>query len=94
MPDLQPRPLKYRELIVKLKPFGVIEHPDPKRGKGSERIMILSSGWDEKTKKYHGPQYSIKHHGEGTEIYKPVIKSILNRFNIDPSEFWSPIGTA
>ncbi|MDP2167965.1 MAG: hypothetical protein Q8J64_06515 [Thermodesulfovibrionales bacterium] len=79
--------------MERLRPFGVIEHPNPTRGKGSEKILILKSGLD-KNGKYHGPQYPVKHHGEGTEIYKPVITNILKRFNITPAEFWSPHGFA
>jgi len=35
-----------------------------------------------------GEIHSIKDHGPQTEIYGPVIQSILKRFNIDPDEFW------
>ena len=82
MVKLQPRPLKYWELLQKLAPFGIIEAPS--RGKGSERILIkpLTPG------SLKGPQYPIKHHGAGTEISIPVIKAVLRRFNIRAEEFW------
>lgn len=35
-----------------------------------------------------GPQISIKCHGEGCEIYKPVLHAILRRFEIDEDEFY------
>ena len=82
MAKLQPRHLKYRELLYKLAPFGIIEVPS--RGKGSERILIKPQA----PGSLKGPQYPIKHHGAGTEISIPVIKAILRRFNIGPEEFW------
>jgi hypothetical protein len=94
LPKIQPRPLKFKELVERLSYFGVIEHPNSKRGRGSERILILAANYDPITKKYHGPQYPIKCHGEGTEIYKPVISKLLNRFGIEPVAFWSRIGSA
>jgi hypothetical protein len=94
LPKIQPRPLKYKELIEKLSYFGVIEHPNTNRGKGSERILILASNYNPITKKYHGPQYPIKCHGDGTEIYKPVISKLLSRFGIDSIAFWFRTGSA
>jgi hypothetical protein len=94
LPKLQPHPLKYRELLLKLNNFGIIEHPNSKRGKGSERILILVVNWDSKNKKYHGPQYPIKCHGDGTEIYKPVISKILSYFGISSDTFWDLYGSA
>lgn len=75
-------PLKYRELIARLKSFGVVVAE--KRGKGSEVILIqpLAPGGKQ------GPQIPIKHHGDNTEISKGVISAVLRRFNIDPGEFW------
>jgi len=84
LPKIQPHPLKHRELIKKLKEFGVIEVTA--RGKGSERILILKSGIGNK---YKGPQIPIKCHGEGTEHSVRVIDAVLRRFNIDPEKFWA-----
>ncbi len=78
----KPCPLKYRELIVRLKNFGVVVAE--KRGKGSEVILIQPTSPGSK----QGPQIPIKHHGDNTEISKPVINAVLRRFNIDPDEFW------
>lgn len=78
MPKVQPHPLPYRELLQRLAQFGITEAP--KGGKGSERILTGASG--------KGPQHTIKHHGDKTEIYVPVIRSILRRFNIPPDDFW------
>lgn len=82
MAKLQPRPLKYRELLQKLAPFGITEVPS--RGKGSERILIKPPA----PGSLKGPQYPIKHHGGGTEISIPVITAVLRRFDITPEEFW------
>jgi len=78
VPKVQPHPLSYRELLQRLERFGVGEAP--KGGKGSERILTQSSG--------KGPHHTIKHHGDKTEIYVPVIRSILRRFGITPEDFW------
>lgn len=76
------RPLKLRELLKKLKPYGITTLS--KRGKGSEIILVKPNSPGSK----QGPQYPIKDHGPGTEISIPVINAILRRFDIDPNEFW------
>ncbi|MFH1116042.1 MAG: type II toxin-antitoxin system HicA family toxin [Pseudomonadota bacterium] len=82
------RPLTKRELLKRLKPFGVIslkkKGTGKKRGKGSEIILVLPI----EEGSTRGPSHPIKDHGKGTEIYIPVIESVLRRFNIDPDEFW------
>ena len=75
--------LKHRQLLKKLKQFGIIE--DKRRGKGSERMLILDKGFDEK---YQGPQIPIKYHGENTEYSPKITDAILFTFGIDPNEFW------
>lgn len=85
MPKIRPHALKHRELLSKLKDFGVIEAKD--RGKGSERVFILKSGLT--SGKYKGPQIPVKCHGDSTEHSIRVIDSVLRRFNIDPARFWS-----
>jgi len=77
------RPYKIRELLKKLKPYG-IENLTGKRGKGSERILFKPNTPGSK----QGPQIPIKDHGPGTEISTQVIASILRRFSIDDKEFW------
>ena len=77
------KPLKVRELLAKLKAYGVKPLPTS-RGKGSELILIKPTG-DDPTK---GPQIPIKYHGDGTELTIPVIKSVLRRFGISEREFW------
>jgi len=74
------RPLKFRELKKRLKPYGVVVLK--KRGKGSENIFLRPN--DPKSKQ--GPQYPIKDHGKGTEISWQVIDALLRRFNI--TDFW------
>jgi hypothetical protein len=73
--------LKARELIKRLKPYGV--DVMAKRGKGSELILLKAN--EPGSKK--GPQYPIEYHGSQTEISLPVINAILRRFNID-DDFW------
>lgn len=75
-------PLKLRELIKKLKKYGIVTLEN--RGKGSE-IILLKPNEPGSSK---GPQYPLKNHGMGTEIAIPVIKAILRRFSIEESEFW------
>jgi len=77
------RPLRFRELIEKLKPFGIVVMA--RRGKGSEVILLKPDG----SGSNRGPQYPIKHHGDSTELSIPVINAALRRFNIDPASFWS-----
>lgn len=77
------RPLKLRELQKKLKPYGITSLTQ-KRGKGSEIILLKPNAPGSK----QGPQYPIKNHGPGTEISKPVINKVLERFDIDSKEFW------
>lgn len=76
------RPLKFRELLEKLKPYGIVVMA--KRGKGSELILLKPEAPDS----LRGPTYPIKHHGDGTEIYIPVIKAALRRFGIPEDTFW------
>ncbi len=83
MPKLQPHPLKHRELLKRLRDFGVTEVMV--RGKGSERMFVLKSGL---SSNYKGPQIPIKFHGDSTEHSVRVIDSILRRFNIAAGEFW------
>ena len=76
------RPFKLRELLAKLKTYGIVSLS--KRGKGSERILFKPK--ESGSKK--GPQYPIKDHGDGTEISIPVVKTVLRRFGISEEEFW------
>lgn len=75
--------LKLRELLQRLKPHGIVTL-SKERGKGSERILLKPNVQGSKK----GPQFPIKDHGPGTEIYVPVIIAILRRFDIDDKEFW------
>ena len=76
--------LKHRELLKRLKKFGVIE--DKSRGKGSECILFIDRGFKGIIQ---GPQTPIKYRGENTEYSIKVIDSIIRTFDIDPDEFWS-----
>jgi hypothetical protein len=74
--------LKLSELLRRLKPHGIVTLK--RRGKGSERILLLPDAKGS----LKGKRHTIKDHGPQTEIYGPVIQSILKRFNIDPDDFW------
>jgi hypothetical protein len=77
------RPLKLRELLQKLKRYGITTMTRT-RGKGSE--IILLKPVEHGSRK--GPQFPIKNHGDATEIHGPVIKALLRRFDIDEDQFW------
>lgn len=79
--------LKLRELLDRLKQYGVLALEDSgssKRGKGSEIILLKPNSPNSR----QGPQYPVKNHGTGTEISVPVIDSILRRFGISKADFW------
>lgn len=76
------KPFKLRELLKRLKPLGIVGMSKKQRGKGSEMILLKPDSPGSKK----GPQFPIKDHGPGTEIYKPVIQAIIRRFNL-PEDF-------
>ena len=71
-----PRPLKYRDVIQRLrahdKAFAVFVN----RGKGSERIIFHPNinGRSE--------SFPIKCHGEGTEIRVGMLSALIRRFQL------------
>ncbi len=75
--------LKLNVLLKRLKSYGIILMAR-KRGRGSENILLKPDPPDSKK----GPQYPIKNYGKQTEITRPVIDRVLDRFNIDRNEFW------
>ena len=75
--------LKHRDLLKKLKQFGITE--DKSRAKGNERLLIEDRGIGGK---YRGPQYPIKYHGDDTEYSAKLIDTILRRFSIEEAQFW------
>ena len=76
------RPFQLRELLQRLKPYGIVVLA--KRGKGSESILLKPN--EPESRK--GAQYPIKNHGPSTEISIPVIQAILRRFGIDDNDLW------
>jgi hypothetical protein len=74
--------LSLSDLLKRLRPFGIVTLK--RRGKGSERVLLLPN----KEGSIKGKRHTIKDHGKDTEIYGPVIQSILKRFSIDPNKFW------
>ena len=74
--------MKYREVVARLKRFGVREFAS--RGNGSERLLVREtvpgSG--------QGPQYAMKCHGEGKEVPTGTLRAALRRLGIPPEEFF------
>lgn len=72
-------PLRYRDLLAKLKRFGVEES---RRGKGSRRMLYKRGieGLDQ--------SYPIHPHSENAEIHVHIIRTILRRFKIPEEGFW------
>ena len=82
MAKRRPGPLRYRDLIRRLRNFGVEEHLD--RGKGSHAYLIRPAGKE----KGKGPRCPIRRHGSGDEIPLGTIQSTLRRLEIDLDDFW------
>ncbi len=78
-------PLKYRDLLAKLKPYGIV--PMKKQGKDSEVVRLKPKSFGSK----RGLMITIKHHANSTEIYLPVINAVLRRFGIDEGDFWEDL---
>lgn len=79
--------LKLRELLARLKDYGVIKHPNPARGKGSEIIVYKP----DEPGSMKGPLFTLTNHGKGTEIGKGLLDACLRRFGIDKDDFFNGI---
>lgn len=75
------RPLKYRELKKKLLAYDPRFEFDKKRGKGSER-HIYHPDIDGRS-----VGHTITCHGEGDEIKKGLLSSIIRRFKLPKTLF-------
>ena len=73
------KPLRYRELIRKLKKFGVIE--ENRRGR---RKILFHPNIDGKP-----AQIPIHPHSEHYEFSRSVIRSVRERFKIDLDDFYN-----
>jgi len=71
----KPRRYNYRELVKVLKKYDI--EVDPKRGKGSERMLYRESTKD---------NYPIKYRGEKYQYGISMIKAIQRRFEL-PNDF-------
>ena len=80
-----PKSLKLRELLARLKDFGVIPYPKPSRGKGSELVVYKPT--DPKNP-LRGPIFTLTNHGMGTPIGDGLLLACLRRFDIDKKEFF------
>ena len=69
-----PKPLKVHELLRRMRAFGV----EAKQGKGSE-IKLFRPGH---------PMHTIRAHGQGDEVWDPVIKIACQKLGIPLEEFW------
>lgn len=71
-----PKPLSYREVLKRLKDHDerFIEYIN--RGKGSERIIYHPDI------KGRPESHPVKCHGEGTELRKGVLSSLIRRFSL------------
>ena len=67
------RPLKYRDLIKRLKLFGVFE--DKSRGKGSERLLIRIVGSSKLS-------FPTKCHNEGDQKPRAVVAAIRRKLQL------------
>ncbi len=74
------RPLRYRELLRKLRVFGVDEKDSPSGG--SKRMLYKENVEGRKR------SYPIDTHSEHHEFGLPIINPILRHFKIHPDEFW------
>jgi hypothetical protein len=72
-------PLRYRELIGRLKKFGIIEK---RFGSGSRRMLYKENV------EGLNVHYPIHPHSEHHEISAPIIKATLRRFKISENLFW------
>ncbi len=78
-----PKTLKLREFLKKLRDYGVYEHPNPTKGKGSHIVVIRPESPDTPLK---GPQYTLPNH-RGKTLGKGIIYACLRRFGIDKNDF-------
>lgn len=83
-----PKSLKLRELLARLKDFGVTPHPNPARGKGSELVVYKPSDSSNPLK---GPIFTLTNHGMGKPIGTGLVLACLRRFGIDKDEFFKDI---
>lgn len=74
--------MRYRDALQRARAFGVVE--DARRGKGSERLWIRETA----PGSGKGPRYSMKCHGDGTEIAPGTLRAALRRLGIDPKDFF------
>ena len=78
-----PKKLKAKEFLRRLTDFGVIVHPNPARGKGSEIVLLKPNSPDS----LQGPQFTLPHHGSGRDLKDGIVLACLRRFGIDKDEF-------
>jgi hypothetical protein len=73
-------PVRYSDLLNRLKPYGV---EVKEGGKGSEAILYRPLGPSGK-----GPQHTIKKHGTNPEIDWRVIKALLRSLGLPEQAVW------
>ena len=75
--------MKYRDVLARLRRFGVVEYK--RRGKGSGREWIRET--EPGSKK--GRVFMMKCHGEGREVAAGTLSAALRRLGISRDEFYS-----
>jgi hypothetical protein len=82
MPRRKATPPRSRDLVRRLREFGVVE--DVRRGKGSEALLIKPVAPGSKK----GPRTTIRRHSEHDMIPVETISAALRRLEIDSDDFW------
>jgi hypothetical protein len=80
-----PKSITLRKLLARLKDYGVIPHPNPARGKGSELVIYKPTDPDNLAR---GPVFTLTNHGTGKTVGVGLVLACLRRFGIDKNEFF------
>ncbi len=72
-------PLKYSELVKKLKPFGVYESPTRRSGVVRQFVGIVEG---------RKQGFTLHVHNENMEIKRHYIRAIRDRFKISADQFY------
>ncbi len=68
-----------------MRDFGVIKHPNPSRGKGSEMVVYKPN----EPGSLKGPILTLTNHGQGRKVGTGLVSACLRRFGIDKDEFFT-----
>ncbi len=79
-----PKTLKLRELLKRLADYGVVEHPKPSRGNGSELLVYKPNA----PGSLKGPIFPLTNHSKGRDVPEGQLSACLRRFGIDKLDFF------